>query len=124
MWSIIDQYNLIQWSSYDSKILDEKLVCYKCAALSIKAVLNDSCRINMIQNWVCIAFISCSKNDDIKIFCQLFQKLFSIWPYIYISTANLALKSFEGYFNLIPWRYDFTSMNKCFIHIKNNSFPV
>ena len=78
----------------------------------------------MVQDWIGIAFVSCCKHDDIKVFAKFFYYFFGIWTYIYKATADFALKGFEGDFDLISWSHDLTSVNKGLIHIENECFSV
>ncbi len=102
---------MFQGTANDTQVFDEKLIRYEGAALPVQSVLDNACRVNVVEDGVSVALISGSEYDDIEVFAELLDQLLGIGTYVNKPVADFPLEGFEGHFNLIAWCHNFTGMN-------------
>jgi hypothetical protein len=110
MWGVVDQYHLLQRTPDYAKVLHEELVGHKRAALTVKTVLDDARGVDVVQDRIRVAFVTCREYNYVEVFAQFFYQLFCIWPYVYKAAAYFSLERLKGYFNLVPGGHDLTRM--------------
>lgn len=124
MRSVVDQHHPSQIPTQDPEVLDEELVVDHRAALSVQPMDDAPLRVDVVENGVCIALISCSEDHDIEVLAEVLDDFLGMGADVDIAVDDPPLHRFEGHFYLVPLHHDLTSMDQCLIHIKNNSFST
>jgi len=65
-----------------------------------------------------------SKNDDLKVFRQVFENLFCIWTDIYTSFNYLPCWEFNRKLDIMRWCETIITMDQRLIQIEYDTFPV
>ena len=93
--------------------------------LTKKPMVNQlSCWVQVINNYICIARVTSSKNDHLKVFIEGFQDILSARPNVYSGFNNIAGWKLYWQFNLISHIKIFITVDKSFVQIKNYGFFI